>query len=51
MPGLSSFDAIMGERVRATMVEMMTAPVRVKANSRKSAPRLYAKTVRSMVFG
>ena len=38
MPGLSSLADIMGDSVRATTPEMVTAPARVKANSRKSEP-------------
>ena len=38
MPGLSNLDDIMGDRVSATTVDMITAPVNVKANSRNSEP-------------
>ncbi|MNP03939.1 hypothetical protein D3C76_958380 [compost metagenome] len=34
----SSLEHIIGDRVRATMPEMITAPARVRANSRNSAP-------------
>ena len=37
-PLLSSRELIMGERVSATTPETITAPARVKANSRKRAP-------------
>ena len=37
-PARSSFEAIIGDSVRATTPEMMTAPASVNANSRKSAP-------------
>jgi len=37
-PVRSSFDPIIGDSVSATTPETMTAPARVKANSRKSAP-------------
>ena len=37
-PARSSREAIMGERVRATTPDTITAPARVNANSRKSAP-------------
>ena len=37
-PSLSNFEPIIGDRVRATMPETITAPANVNANSRKSAP-------------
>ena len=36
--GLSSLEHIMGDRVSATTPEMNTAPAKVRANSRNSAP-------------
>ena len=38
MPGLKSLAHMTGDTVRATMPETRTAPAKVKANSRKSAP-------------
>ena len=35
---IEDFVDIMGDKVRATTPEIMTAPARVKANSRNSAP-------------
>ena len=37
-PARSSFELIIGESVSATTPETITAPARVKANSRKRAP-------------
>ena len=37
-PSLRSFEPIIGDSVSATTPEMITAPARVKANSRKSDP-------------